>query len=59
MARAVPILLLLITVAAVVVLALHGLAPVGAPPPPSQANSGLAPVVARALWSVLRVRPTR
>ena len=47
-------LALLIAVAAVVVLALHGAAPFGAPPPASQTDSGVAPVFARALWSVLR-----
>jgi hypothetical protein len=51
---AIPALVLLIAVAAVVVLALHGSAPFGAPPPGSQTDTGVAPVLARALWSVVR-----
>ena len=51
---AIPALVVLIALAAVVVLALHGSAPFGAPPPASQTNSGVAPLLARALWSVVR-----
>ena len=51
--RSLPALVLLIAVAAVIVLALNGSAPFGAPPPASQTNSGVAPVLARALWSVV------
>jgi hypothetical protein len=55
---AIPALVLLIAVSAVVVLALHNAAPVGAPPPASQTNNGVAPVLARALWSVVRGHTT-
>jgi hypothetical protein len=50
---AIPALVVLIAIA-VFVLALHGSAPFGAPPSASQTESGVAPVLARALWSVVR-----
>jgi hypothetical protein len=51
---AIPALVALIAIAAVLVLALHGSAPFGAPPPASQTGSGVTPMLARGLWSAVR-----